>query len=233
MAAAGSRALRGLIVALVVLVVLLIAADRIGLYYAERSAAETIQSSQHLSSRPDVAIAGFPFLTQLAAGDFDEITVTARHVPVGQDVHLLDISRIRVVLRDITVSRSFSSVRAATAKAVAGITYADLGKTLGVDISYAGGGRVKASKTITIAGQTVSGSITAEPSLTNGTLSFVSARINAGDQAAGALSTVLNKVFDLTVPLQGIPFNVRVQSLRTDSHGLSLTLAGTELTYST
>jgi hypothetical protein len=232
MAATGSRGLRGLVIGLVVLVGLLIAADRVGLYIAERTAGDTIQSSQDLKSRPDVTIAGFPFLTQLAAGDFDEITVTAKDVPVGQAVHLLDISTVRVVLHKVTVARDFSSVRAATANAVARISYAELGKTLGIDVSYAGNGRIKATKRVTVAGQTVSASVTTQPTLTNGALSFVATQLNGAGQLGAVASAALNQVFDLAVPLQGIPFKVRVQSLRTDRSGVTIDLTGRDLTYS-
>ncbi|HEX3337113.1 MAG TPA: DUF2993 domain-containing protein [Jatrophihabitans sp.] len=232
MVATGSRGLRGLVIGLVVLVLLLIAADRVGVYIAERTAGDTIQSSQDLNSRPAVAIAGFPFLTQLAAGDFGEITVTAKDVPVGQAGHPLDISTVRVVLRHVTVARDFSSVRAATANAVATISYAELGATLGIDVSYAGAGRIKAAKSVTVAGQTVAASVTAEPTLTNGALSFVATQVNGAGQLGAVASAALNQVFDLAVPLQGIPFKVRVQSLRTDPSGVTIDLTGRDLSYS-
>src|SRR6476619_6753226 len=57
---------------------------------------------QHLDSGPDVDIDGFPFLTQLVEGHYDEITVTATDVPVGAAQRLM-ISRLRVVLHDLTV----------------------------------------------------------------------------------------------------------------------------------
>jgi LmeA-like phospholipid-binding len=227
-----SRFARGVIITLVVLAVLLVAADRIGVYAAERTAGNTIQSSQKLASRPDVDIAGFPFLTQLAAGKFGEVTVTGQDLPVGEAPHLLDLSRVRVVLHTVTVSRDFSRVHAKTADAVATVNYADLSKTLGLTVSYAGNGRVKATKSVTVFGQTVKASLSARPELVNGALGFAGAQINGADQLGGAAVDALGQVFDLSVPLQGIPFKIRVRSLRVEPQGVLVALSGADLTYS-
>lgn len=220
-------------IGIVILLGLLVVADRVGNYVAERTVGNTIQTSQHLSARPDIAIAGFPFLTQLATGKFDKITVTASDVPVGSEAITLRISRVQVVLHRITVARDFSSVHADTATATALVNYAELGKTLGVDLGYDGGGRIKATKSVTLAGRTLSASITAQPKLVNSTLSFGETSINGLDQLSGRLSTVLTKVFELSVPLQGIPFHIRVKSLSVDGRGLHIVLTGANLAYST
>jgi DUF2993 family protein len=228
----GGRALRSFVIVIVVLVVLLVAADRIGVYVAERAAGDTMQSSQHLNSRPDVDVTGFPFLTQLAAGEFDEIIVTAHDVPVGQSAHLLDVSQVRVDFRHVHVARDFSSVRAETASASAFVSYADLGKTLGIAVSYAGSGRIRATKKITAAGQTLTATITTSPQLRNGALGFASTAVNGLGQLGNEVGSALNGVFGLTLPLQGIPFKVRVTSLTAAADGVHLGLAGANLSYS-
>jgi DUF2993 family protein len=228
----GGRAARRIAIALVVLVVLLVAADRIGNYAAERTAGNTIQSSQDLSSRPDVDIGGFPFLTQLAAGKFDQVTITAHDVPVARTANLLRISDIRVVLGTVTVSRDFSRVSAATADATATITFADLSRVLGVNVGYAGGGRIRATKKVTVLGSTVAASLTTQPALVNGGLAFTATSINNAGQLGAAVTSGLNKVFDVGVPLQGIPFKISVVSLRVESQGVVIALTGRNLSYS-
>jgi hypothetical protein len=222
---------RRLLIAAVVIVVLLIAADRIGNYVAERTAADTIETSQHLSSRPQVDIGGFPFLTQLASGKFDQVTITAKDLPVGQDRQLLDVSRLKVVLHKVTVSRDFSRVQAATADATATVSYAELSRTLGVQVGFAGNGRVKASTSVTVAGRTVSASVSARPQLINGALGFGATRINGVGAVGQAVTDALAKVFALDIPLQGLPFKVRVQALRVEASGVFLELTGRDLTY--
>jgi hypothetical protein len=223
---------RRLLIAAVILIVLLLAADRAGDYVAERTAARTIENSQHLDNRPDVDIAGFPFLTQLAAGDFGKVTITAHDVPVGQQDRLLDISRLRVVLHKVTVSRSFNRVHANRADATASVSYAELSKTLGVRVSYAGGGRITASTSVTVAGRTLSGSVSARPQLVNGALAFGAVQVNGAGDLGGELSQALDRVFNLDIPLQGIPFNVRVESLQAGPDGIVAQLSGSDLSYS-
>ncbi|WP_375488861.1 DUF2993 domain-containing protein [uncultured Jatrophihabitans sp.] len=224
---------RTLLIVFVVIVGLLIAADRIGLYIAERTAADTIQSSQHLPSRPDVDIAGFPFLTQLATGKSDKITVTAQNVPIDKSAKVLTLSRVQVVLHQVTASRSFDHFHADTADAQATITYAELSNALGIDVSYAGDGRIRAAKTITVLGQSVQAAISTEPRLVNGALGFGKTSINGLDRLSGDIATALDKIFDLHIPLKGIPFGVRVQSLHMDSVGAQIGLTGSDLSFDT
>jgi hypothetical protein len=223
---------RRIAVLVVVLLILLVGVDRIGLYTAERAAGETIQSSQDLASRPDVDIAGFPFLTQLATGEYDRITVTADDVPVGRRLHVLVISRLQVVLHSLTVSRDFSSFRARTATATALITFDELGKTLGIDLSYAGDGRIKATKTVSVAGESVEATLTTRPLLVNGALSFAGTSIDDAGALGSTVTATLANVFDLTIPLQGIPFQIHVRDLRVGADGVVIELAGRNLTYS-
>ena len=228
----GGRAARRILIVAVLLVGLLVVADRVGLYIAERSAGSTIQSSQGLRDRPDVDIAGLPFLTQLAAGEFDEITVTATDVPLGSDARALQISRVRVVLHTITVARDFSRVHAADATATARITFAELGQALDVDLSYAGNGRIRASKTVTVAGTSIKGAMTTQPRLVNGALGFARTAVDGGGPLIDALASTLGQVFDVSLPLQGIPFKIRVRALQVDAQGVLVTLTGSNLTYS-
>jgi hypothetical protein len=44
--------------------------------------------------------------------------------------------------------------------------------------------------------------------------------------------SALNPVFDLSVPLQNIPFDLRVTALSVDSGGIHMAFAGKDLVYS-
>jgi hypothetical protein len=224
-------AARRVLITVIVLVVLLVVADRVGDYVAEHAAADTIKNSQHLDSSPSVDIAGFPFLTQLAAGDFGEITINADDLPVGDQARRLSVSHLKVVLHGVTVPRDFSSVHADTADATARVSYEELGRTLGVRITYAGGGRIRASTSVTALGKTVSGSITARPRLHGSALSFGDPKVDGAGDLAAEVTDALNQVFDLEIPLTDIPFRVRVRSLETRPDGIVVALTGRDLNY--
>jgi hypothetical protein len=227
----GARTARRLLIALAALLVLLVVADRVGVVIAERAAGDTIETSQHLASRPDVDIAGFPFLTQLATGHYDKITVTAHDVPIGRGDAVLTISSLTVVLHSLTVARDFSRLHAKTATATARISYAELIQRLGLQLRYAGGGSVVASKTITIAGRSITGTVRARPRLAAGALSFDAVSVDNAGALGELAATALGHVFDVALALQGIPFKVQVQDLHAAPDGVILTLAGEDLSY--
>jgi hypothetical protein len=224
---------RRLLIVLGILIVLLVAADRGGNWIAERAAADTIQSAQHLPKRPSVDITGFPFLTQLASGNFNKIIITDQDVPVGKGAVRLRVSNVQVALNNVHVARNFSSVHARTAHATATVSYADLGAALGgVNVTYLSHGRIQATKAITFAGHTFHASITATPQVSDGLLSFGKTEINNAGVLGQTVSSLLSQVFDVRLPLTGIPFHVHVRSLSADSSGLHIALTGEDLTYS-
>jgi hypothetical protein len=223
--------LRTLTIVLLVIAVVLILLDRVGVYVAERVAADTIQTSQHLQKRPDVDVEGIPFLTQLATGSFDRIDVTAYDVPIGQSPNVLDLSRMTVNLDQVDVARDLSSVHAATGHATANATYAELSKTLGIDVGYSGDGRIRAAKDITLLGQTIKATITVAPRLVNGALGFGAPAINGLSGLSGDVLAALQKIFNLRVPLGGIPFGVQVQSLAVTAAGVVIQFTGRNLSY--
>lgn len=226
-----SRALRWTAGIVVALVVLLVAADRIGAAVAERVAADTLESSQHLRSRPDVHIAGFPFLTQWASGHYGEVTVTAHDVPIGRSAPPLTVSRVRVVLHQLTVSGNFSRFHARTAVATASVSYADLSRTLGIGVSYAGAGRIRAAKTLSLPGAAGGATLTARPMLQGGALTFTDTRIDAPGRPGGAAPYALARHFRYEIPLRRIPFDVRARRLEVDEGGIAVVLIGHDLEY--
>jgi hypothetical protein len=92
--------LRRLVISLVVLVAVLIAADRIAAVVAEHEVASRVQASESLTARPGVSIGGFPFLTQALSGRYDDVTVSVHGLRAGS----LPIQRFVAHLRGLHVS---------------------------------------------------------------------------------------------------------------------------------
>lgn len=221
--------LRRVAVTLLLLLVVLIVLDRGGDLVAERLAANTMQSSQHLEHRPDVSIEGVPFLTQFARRDYDHVTVDADDLPVADGS--VNVSHLHVDLYRLTISRDFATVHVGSGTARATISYADLSKRLGVDVRYAGNNRIRASKTfdLPIVGR-ITPNITVRPALVNGALTFGSSSINGAGDNLGSVSGALRNIFDLSVPLTGLPFQIKVRSLTVDSSGLHADFVAADLT---
>lgn len=224
-----SRALRWTVIVVVVVLALLLVADRGGEYVAENLAASKLQSSQNLPNKPDVEISGFPFLTQFASGHYDEVTVTSSNIPIGSGDTRISLSSVKVVLDDMTVSDNFTDVHVDRASAVGVVSYSELSNALGVSLSYAGDGKVKASKKITLFGQTITPTITAAPQFTSGGLAFVASAANG--LSGSPLGQVAKLVFGDAIPLDGIPFDVKVNKLSMTADGLRIDLSGADITY--
>lgn len=228
-----SRAGRRLLIALLVVLALLIAADRVADAVAEHEAATLLQRSQNLTHRPDVSITGFPFLTQLASGDFDEIDVRADGLTVGDGNRQLPIRRLDVAMHHVHVARDFRSATSRSSTATAQIRYADLASALGTALGYAGDHRIRATHTITVAGVSVAASATAGIRLSgSGELTFVDPKVTvAGQRVPAEVSSYFAGVFGTAIPLRGLPFGVQVRALSAGPGGLTVRLAAQQLTF--
>jgi len=222
--------MKKLLVALVVLTLLALGVDRGGVYVAERVAGSSLQDSQGLSERPDVEIAGFPFLDQLASGRYDRIEVAVRELPLGTDVGL-SLARLDLVLSDVETTRDFSRIDVGRARADAVISFADLGDLLGVDLSSAGNGQLRVSRTFSVLGTDVEPSITVAPTIVDGALSLSEFSVNGVADAAGVVTEALDELLGVAVPLQGIPFDVELDDVGVERDGVHLSLSGSDLRY--
>ena len=142
------------------------------------------------------------------------------------------IKRAEVVLRDVRVARDFSSATAAHTTATALVSYADLSSTLGVTVGYAGDGRVRAEASTSVLGQTVRGSVTAEPVVHDGTLAFDAAQVSVGGVSLPAAATrALAGVFGAPLSLAGLPYGLSVRSVVAAADGLRLTVTARNPTF--
>ncbi|MDP9117337.1 MAG: DUF2993 domain-containing protein [Actinomycetota bacterium] len=227
------------LVSILTLVAVAIAVDRIAVAVADHELATHIQSSQHLSHTPSVSIRGFPFLTQLAARKVNEVDVTVRDFAAGAQGRTLQIARLSVALHEVHLAKSFSAVRIDSASATADITYAALTSTLGVRIGYGGAtsdgtGRIAATASTAVLGQTVSGAVSAQVHVSpDNVLSFVNPQVSVDGSpiSAPAIVDALAAVFKLPVSLLRLPFGLTVSSVRASPVALVVILTGTGLSY--
>lgn len=222
--------MKKLVITLVVLALLAVGLDRGGVYVAEQVAGSSLQTSQGLEERPEVTIDGIPFLDQLATGRYERIEVRALGVPVGDGVDL-ELSSLDVVLVGVRASRDFDRFDVRRARASALVSYADLSDALGIDLAFSGDGELTASRTFTVLDQEVTPSVTIEPAVVDGALSFGAFTVDGAADVAGVVTDALEEVLGVTVPLQGIPFDIDVDDLRAQRDGLRLDLSGSDLSY--
>ena len=218
------------IIALVILLGLLVGADRVALVVAQDQLASRIQSSQHLSQKPDVSISGFPFLTQVIARDFPHATVDIH----GLKANTLTITDLHADLHGVHVNSGFNSATVDTLNATAELSYADIGKALStelkvsgvqvgtVQVTKAGADSVKA--TYQLLGVDVSATVDVSLSSAN-TLEFRS----AGFKSPLADLGIGPKDLDVEYDLGALPFGIDLTGLTFTDSGVQIVAHGTNV----
>jgi hypothetical protein len=219
--------MRRLLVALVVVLGLLLVADRVGATVAAGAVATQVQSSTRLTSPPEVEIDGFPFLTQALAGRYDEVTVQARDVPAGE----LTLSRLDATLSGVQVPLSQALSGSVTRVPVAGVTaralvaYGELSRRSGdrrLTVAPAGD-RVRVTGSVLVLGRTVTATAVSRVEVVDGALVLTAESYSVGDAAADDLLTrALGGRLDLRIPVSGLPYGLQLTAVDVQDDGVSV-----------
>ncbi|MGW4271424.1 LmeA family phospholipid-binding protein [Streptomyces seoulensis] len=231
------RALRVLLIVVVILGVLFVVVDRVAVYFAEDQAADKLRTSQNLASTPDVSIKGFPFLTQMASGELDDVEVGIKdyEADTGKAGQKIRIDDLKAHMRDVTFSGDYSSATAATATGTATIAYDELLKAakseptdigLGITaqvVGLADGGDGRIKVTLKIGGQPVS------------VLSSVAVKDNRMQVRADSLPKLpgvaliedrIRSITDFQQAIDQLPGGIRLDSVRAAAGGVEITVKG-------
>jgi LmeA-like phospholipid-binding len=217
----GSRRAYRWVITVVVLVAVLV-----GLDFAARAEAESVLASkieqQGLTSKPDVTIDGFPFLTQVASKDFRRVTVTASNVSAGP----VTITTVSATATEIRISSyAFSSGTISNLSGTARISFASLGNTLasqfgalgsllkgaGLQLSYAGPDEVRATINLLV---------------TTGSATWRVTRLSGNELSvslvgsSGLPTSVVDSVQNLTLQLPRLPLGLAVNSIAVTPSGV-------------
>jgi hypothetical protein len=229
------RALRILLIVVVILGGLFVAADRIAVHFAESEAADKAQQTQGLSEKPDVSIKGFPFLTQVMGQKLDDVEVTADGITAGTGDTALRIERFTADLHGVRLSNGFASAVADTADGSALISYADLSKAApnGVSVTYGGesatgAGKVKLTASLLVPGAgTVKRSVVSQISVTNGgTISLKAVSIPDLSELPAGTESLIREQIDFSRELTGLPEGIELQSVTTSADGITVAATG-------
>jgi len=234
------RLWRWLAAALVMLLVALAVVDRLAAHLAASEMASQVQKSQQLPTRPGTSVGGFPFLTQVVLGDYQDIGLNIRRVAASGvcvddiDVHVkgvhLPLSKlIGNDVKTVPIDRVVGSVR---------LTYADLNAYLarqpgGIQLAAAGSGmRISAPIDVPIIGQvTVFGDV--RLGVEGDHLTITATGIGVAGLGAVPLPEDLARDLAVSLPLTGLPLNLRLTSAKTTPTGIDVTAEADHLTLNT
>jgi hypothetical protein len=218
---------KGLVIFLVLVIGLVIAADRIGLWVAQDQIAKNVATQYGLDHKPSVTIKGFPFLTQALRGKYGEIDVNVGDV-TQLGVHLTDtvvtLKGVKAPLSDAAHGDA-SKMVADTATSVATVSYADVDKEAprGLKVSAKGKDlQVRGPVTVLGLSRTVTATVTVKPSGRN--VRVVPQTVNAG--GATLPVALVQQAFSFTMPVKGLPLNTRITDVQVGADGLRVTTVG-------
>jgi hypothetical protein len=227
---------RRLIGLVVVLLALALGADRLGVLYAEHRVEAALQNAEGLPSDTDVTIHGFPFLTQVLRGKYDDIEVTVKPLQARGSVK---VTRIHVHLRGAHVSLSDtvnSDVRSVPVDRVDGsvlISYADLARAAGnaVTLSFAGAGAVRVTGGVSVAGTRVDASGVGRVRFANNRIIFTVDGVTVdGRPAPAAVTGAVRQSLGFSVRLPSVPFHIELGSVRATADGLVVSASARRIT---
>ncbi len=214
--------MKKLLVFVVVLLALLVAADRVAAYVAAQQVAGKVRTSAMLAADPKVKIAGFPFLTQAFAGRYDRIDVTADDVDRG-GVRLTHFTTslygVQLPLSDAIGGRVQSiPVDRLTAEAVVG--YVDLKSGSRMLVFTPAGDRVKVAGSITVLGQDLSASAISTVSLDGNDLVLTPHSVSAAGQSSNLVGDAIRGAFRVRVPIGRLPYGLKLTGVRATPGGV-------------
>ncbi|GHG64532.1 hypothetical protein GCM10018779_34510 [Streptomyces griseocarneus] len=214
------------------------AADRAAVYFAENEAAEKIRNSQGLSGTPEVSIKGFPFLTQVAGSELEEVDIKLDGgITANAGERSIKVSGFDAQLHNVRIDSSFSSAIAGRATGTAHISYEDLTKATadpGVSVAYGGKGgaerssQVKVTGTVPVMGQPVTRSVVSTVTVVNGN----TIRVRADEipaQGIPGLEQAVRAKTDFDRQITGLPKGLKLDKVVTTPTGVDVTLTGTDV----
>ncbi|SDP63578.1 Protein of unknown function [Klenkia soli] len=225
--------MKGLLITVGVLLVLLVAADRVGVLVAEDQVAAQVQQQGQLAGEPEVDITGFPFLTQAVAGRYDDVRISLTADELGQPAGTsaeISLQGVQLPLSDV-LGGEVSQLPVDRVDGRASVPFDLLAAQLGGDTTLTReGDGLRITKTVEVLGQTIPLTAAGQVALDGQDL------VVTVDSAAGAgidvPSFVLEQAQDLldfryTVP--ALPFGLQLTGLQVADGGVDVTVAASDV----
>jgi hypothetical protein len=211
----------------IVLLIILVIGDRVALAVTENDMASQF-TANGFPVKPSVTIQGFPFLTQLAAKDFNQVDISASNVPAGP----VTITSINATITGMHISGYSSSANAridhitATAFVSFGALAAagGVGSGTGITVTQAGPNTVKIT-----AGIGGVFSDTEEAQITQTGPQTISIKVLPSNSPVGSLLSAFGS-FSFNLPA-GVPASLRITHLTVNSQGLTVSAAASNATF--
>ncbi|MEU5598576.1 DUF2993 domain-containing protein [Streptomyces sp. NPDC020298] len=240
------RALRILLIVVVILGGLFVIVDRVAVHFAEGEAADKLKATQNLADTPDVSIKGFPFLTQVAGGSLDDVEVGIKdyEAATGKGTEKIRIDDLKADMKGVDFSGDYSSATASTATGTATISYAELLKTAKseptqvapgvtarvVGLSDGGNGKIKVAVEATVLGSKLP-----KPVYVLSSVAVQGDQVKVRADAMPVIGKVdiaenrVREITDFKQAIDQLPGGIKLDSVRAAKDGVEITVKGSNV----
>ncbi|MEI7030952.1 DUF2993 domain-containing protein [Streptomyces pratensis] len=224
------RALRILLVLVVVVGGLFVAVDRVAVHFAEAEAEDRITISGGSAGSTEISIKGFPFLTQLAGSRLDQVDVRLSGMSTSAAGRAIRVSEVRAQLHDVKLGSGYRSATAARATGTALVSYEDLtaAASEGVVVEYGGNGKAKVTGTVELLGRPISRSVLSTVTRTDGHTIKVRADEVPGEGLPGVEDLVRSRT-DFEGEIDGLPQGLELRKVTVTEKGVEIEVAGSDV----
>lgn len=239
------RALRIFLILVIVLGGLFVIADRVAVNFAEDEAADRIKSTEGLANTPDVSIEGFPFLTQVAGGELDDVKIGIKDYAArtGTSAGTVRIDDLRAEMHGVAFSGDFSSATADRATGTATIAYDELLKAANSEpgqvapgltaqvtgLSDGGNGKIK----VTISSKLLGHKLPPVSVLSSVTVSGDTVKVHADSlPKIGDVQLVegpVRTVTDFQQKIQELPGGIKLDKVQAAPDGVDISVKGSDV----
>lgn len=243
------RALRILLIVVVILGGLFVIADRVAVHFAENEAADKLKTTENLASTPDVSIKGFPFLTQVASGELDDVEVGIKDYEADTGTATsgnggpksIRIDDLKADMKGVKFSGDYSSATASTATGTATIAYDELLKAAKsqptdiisgvtaqvVGLSDGGNGKIKVDVKVSVAGASQT-----YPVLSTVTVDGDTVKVHADNLpklVVDLAESRIRSITDFQQKIDELPGGVQLDSVQAAQNGVEITVKGSNV----
>ena len=225
--------LRNTIIALVVLLVVLVAVDRLAAFYVQGRIASQIQD-QGFPAKPSVSIKGFPFLTQVISRHFQEVQISSQNVQAGP----VKIKSINATMSDVRMNSGYSAGTVGSLSGTGVITFGSMthaiGNLAGGQLGQAIGG--SGLKLKPVSSDEVKASISLL-GLFNASATWQIIRVNGHEIKVHLVSNnglpgaIINQARNIKVPIPKLPLGMKIQSVVVTSAGITIRVTGHDVAF--
>ncbi|HET9381253.1 MAG TPA: DUF2993 domain-containing protein [Streptomyces sp.] len=240
------RALRILLIVVGILGLLFVVVDRVAVNLAEGEVGDRLRSTENLAGTPDVSINGFPFLTQLAGGELDdvEVGIDTYGATTGSGGEQVRIDDLTAHMKGVEFTGDYSSATAASASGTATIAYDELLKTAEsepaqvapgvtakvVGLSDGGNGKIKVEVEATVFGTRLP-----EPVFVLSTVKVEGQTVRVDADALPKIGGVslpesrVRAITDFEQRIEDLPGGIELDKVEPAKDGVEISVKGTDV----